>query len=117
MDYWLQRRSYAKGVHTNVRQLLVLQSKLKIMYDSTLTLSQITDQIIDAASHRCCTIKAAKSLSLEYRTQLAMAKEEAGEMKAATYLRQINSIEDTRRLFQQIRHIEGKVFAGSTSRI
>ena len=35
----------------------------------------------------------AESLSLEYRTQLALAKEEAGEVKAATFLRKMNHIE------------------------
>ena len=33
------------------------------------------------------------SLNLEYRTKLALAKEEAGEIKAADYIRNLNRIE------------------------
>ena len=53
--------------------------------------------------------KIAKNLSLEYRNQLAKAKEDAGETKAATYLRNLDSIESTRRLFRNIRYLEEKI--------
>ena len=59
----------------------------------------------------------AESLSLEYRTQLALAKEEAGEVKAATYIRNLNHIEAQRRLFRNIRHMEGKSKGGCTSKV
>ena len=45
----------------------------------------------------------ADSLSQEYRTKLALAKEEAGEVMAATYLRSRNHIERQRKLFQNIK--------------
>jgi len=35
----------------------------------------------------------AKRLGLEYRTQLALVNEEAGEREAATYIRDLNNIE------------------------
>ena len=41
LDYWLQRRTYHYGIHSNVRQPLVLQSKLKLVFDSSLTLDDI----------------------------------------------------------------------------
>ena len=34
-----------------------------------------------------------ESLSIEYRHRLAIAKEEAGEIKAITYLRNLNIVE------------------------
>ena len=59
----------------------------------------------------------AESLSLEYRTQLAMDKEEAGEIKAAVFLRNMNSIEAQRRLFHNIRATENKIRGGSTTQV
>ena len=59
----------------------------------------------------------AESLSLEYRTQLALAKEETGELKAATFLRNMNHVEAQRRVFRNIRHMEGKVKGGCTSKV
>ena len=59
----------------------------------------------------------ADSLSLEYRTQLALAKEETGELKAATFLRNMNHEEAQRRIFRNIRHMEGKVKGGCTSKV
>ena len=117
LDYWLQRRIYHKGMHHNVRQLLVLQNKLKLKFNNNLSLDDINSNIVEAACERRKAKKGAEALSLEYRTQLAIAKEEAGEMKAAQYLRQLNNVENTRKLFQQIRHIEGKIFSGFTSRV
>ena len=36
LDYWRMRRTHKLGMHNNVRQLIVLQNKLKIIYDSCL---------------------------------------------------------------------------------
>ena len=41
-------------------------------------------------------------------TRLANAKEEAGEMKAAVYLRNRNRIENQRRIARNIKRMEGK---------
>ena len=57
------------------------------------------------------------SLSLEYRTKLVVAKEEAGEVKAASYIRSLNLIEQQRKMFQNIRVMEGKIRSGSTSKV
>ena len=59
----------------------------------------------------------AVSLSLEYRTKLAVAKKEAGEMKAATCLRSLNNIEASRTLFKKIQHIVGKTREGPTRQV
>ena len=48
---------------------------------------------------------------------MALAREAAGEGKAASYIRQLNNVENTRKLFQQIRQIEEKIFSGFTSRV
>ena len=57
------------------------------------------------------------SLSLEYRTKLALAKEEAGEIKAAVYIRSLTRIEQDQKLFQNIRVMEKKIKGGSTSKV
>ena len=117
LDYWIQRRIHFKGLHHNVRQLLVLQHKLKIDFNGSLSLDDITNNIIDASHERKKAKRGAESMALEYRTQLALAKEAAGEVKAASYIRQLQHIEKTRKVFQQIRHMEGKIFSGFTSRV
>ena len=117
LEYWLKRRSHFKKKHRNVRQLIVLQKKLKLAYNPALTLSDIEKQIKLAHNSRKKCKQMAESLSLEYRTQLALAKEEAGELDAAVYLRNVNHIEAQRRLFRNIRHMEGKIKGGSTSKL
>ena len=61
--------------------------------------------------------KIAESLSIEYRTKLALAREEAGLGEAAIYLRNLNRIENQRRLYQNIRIMEKKHKGGSTSKV
>ena len=58
----------------------------------------------------------AESLSVEYRQRLALAKEQAGEIKAATCLRNLNRIEAQRRIHRNIRVMEQKYKGGSTSK-
>ena len=117
LEYWLKRRSHFKKKHHNVRQLLVLQNKLQIQYNPDLSLAEIEAHIKVAHKSRKKCKDLAESLSLEYRTQLALAKEEAGELKAAVYLRNVNHREAQRRLFRNIRHMEGKIKGGSTSKL
>ena len=117
LEYWLQRRSYFLKQHRNVRKLITLQNKLGIQYEPNLVLPEIEQRIIKAHKYRHVCIKNDESLSLEYRTQLAVAKEEAGEVKAATFLKNQNFIESQRRLFRNIRHMECKVKGMSTSKV
>ena len=117
LEYWLNRRSHFRKVHRNVRQLIVLQNKLHIKYNPNLTLDEIEDKVKGAFKERKRVKDIAESLSYEYRTELALAKEEAGEMKAATFLRIANNIESQRRMYRNIRHMEGKVKGGCTSRL
>ena len=46
-----------------------------------------------------------------------MAKEEAGETKAAVYLRNQNRIEEQRRVARNVKRMEGKIKRGSTTRV
>ena len=117
MDYWRMRRLYALGVHRNVRQLITLQNKLKITYDKSLSVHDIEEKIKETYRQRLKIKRMAESLSLEYRSQLAAAKEAAGQIKAATYIRSLNQIERQRKLFQNIRFMEKKIFGGSTSKV
>ena len=59
----------------------------------------------------------AESLSLEYIHKLAMAKEEAGELNAAVYLRNRNRIESQRRIVRYVKRMEGKSKGGRTTQI
>ena len=54
---------------------------------------------------------------MEYRHRLAAAKEDAGNIPAATYLRNMNRIEAQRQLFRNIRFMEEKLTAGSTTQV
>ena len=40
LDYWRMRYKQKLGIHRNVRHLIVLQNKLNIKYDMTLTTKQ-----------------------------------------------------------------------------
>ena len=117
LEYWLKRRSYNKQENTNVRELIVLQNKLKIQYNPNLTIQDINHQIQAAYNKRQTCKQNAESLSLEYRTQLALAKEAAGEGDAAVILRNLNKLEKTRRLFRNIRRMENKSRGGCTSKV
>ena len=117
LEYWLKRRTYANHEHTNVRELIVLQNKLKLKYIPNLTIQDINYQIQAAYKKRQACKQNAESLSLEYRTQLAVAKEAAGEGDAAVFLRNLNNIEKTRRLFRNIRRMEKKSKGGCTSKV
>ena len=59
----------------------------------------------------------ADKLSLDYRTTLALVKEEAGQMKALVFLRNQNIIEEQRRVAHNVRRIEGKAKGGGTNKI
>ena len=41
LEYWLQRRSYKLGLHTNVKALITLQRKAGIHYHPNMTLQDI----------------------------------------------------------------------------
>ena len=100
-----------------MRQLIVLQNKLDIEYDRDVSLGQIISNIKDASRRRIKIKRMAVSLSLEYRTRLALAKEETGGVKAATYIRSLNRIESQRKLFQNIKVMEKKIKGGSTNKV
>ena len=59
----------------------------------------------------------AESLRLEYRHRLALAKEQAGEIKAATYLRNFNRVQAQKRIHRNIRVTEKTFKGGSTSKV
>ena len=117
LEYWLKRRKYAMHEHTNVRELIVIQNKLKLTYNPDLTRDEIDNQIKAAYKKRSQCKQNAELLSLEYRTQLAMAKEAAGEGDAAVFLRNMNHLETTRKMFRNIRQMEKKCRGGCTSKV
>ena len=72
--YWYMRKAHINGLCRNVRQLTVLQNKLKTTYDATLTIKEIENELRMTHKKRRDIKKMAESLSLEYRTRLALAK-------------------------------------------
>ena len=93
LEYWYMRKGYINNTYRNVRQFIVLQNKLKIKYDRNLTKEQVEIQLKVAHKQRKILKQMAESLSLEYRTRLVQVKEDAGEIKAAIWLRNKNRIE------------------------
>ena len=61
--------------HTNVRELLVIQKELKLPYNPNTTLPDINMEVKLAHTKRRKCKESAESMSLEYRTQLALARE------------------------------------------
>ena len=54
---------------------------------------------------------------MEYRAKLALAKEEAGEIKAAVLLKNKNKIEEQRRVARNVWRMEGKMKGGNTTKV
>jgi hypothetical protein len=117
LEYWQARLAHSKGLCNNVKRLQKLQRKLKIQYDPTLTRDDLLVKVKYAFAERRRCNKASESLSREYRHRLAAAKEDAGNIKAATHLRNMNRIEAQRQLFRNIRYMEEKLTAGSTTQV
>ena len=84
---------------------MVLQNKLIIEYDSTLSLKDMETNIQNAYADRKKAKDTVECLSYEYRIELALVKEETGKMKAATFLCTANHIESQRRMYRNIRHM------------
>ena len=93
LDYWRMRQRYLLDIHRNVRQLIVLQNQIKITYDSTLTINSVVNNIIKCYAKMDKDKGTEDSLIIEYRNQLAAAKEAAGEIKPAVYIRNLNKID------------------------
>lgn len=110
------RKDYSLGLHTNVRQLQTQQNKLNITYVA-LTELEVIIELKAAYKQRKKLKTMANDLSLEYRMKLALVKEEAGEIKAAVFLRNQNRIEDQRRFARNVRRMEGKMKGGNTTKI
>ena len=117
LEYWQERLSHSKGLCNNVKRLQKLQRKLKIQYDLTLTQDDLLVKVKDAFAERRRCNKALESPSREYRHRPAAAKEDAGNIKAAMHLRNMNRIEAQRQLFWNIRYMKEKLSAGSTTQV
>ena len=117
VEYWVRRKKHMKGEIDNTRYLIRLQNKLRIEYDPTLSIEDVETNIVKAYERRKACKAEAESLSPEYRTQLALAKEAAGNIKMAIHLRNMNRIEGVRRMFRNIRYMEGKIRGGSTIQV
>lgn len=97
VEYWVRRLKTKRGqISKNTRYIINLQNKLGIKYvdmDKHALLLKVKEA--SAKRKRCKTLT--EDLSLEYRTQLAKAKEAAGEMSLASTIQNMNWIEGQRR--------------------
>ena len=106
-----------QGRHRNVKKLIGLQKKLKITYDSTITLKDTVLQIKNTFGDRKIIKQLGESLGLKFLHRLVQVKEDAGEMDAAVYLCSRNRIEEQGRIFRNIHTMENKLRGGATSLI
>ena len=117
IDYWKARiRMVQLRGRPNKQLLIRLQKKLEIKYER-LSIDQMQVKLKEAHQRRKKYKKMAEEQSIEYRHQLAKAKEEAGNKSAASYLRDLNEKEAIRKLFHKIKTVEQKLRAGSTSHV
>ena len=100
-----------------MRKILVLQKKLDLQHDPSLSIEDIQHNlhIARVERRRCKSID--EALNIEFRSQLAEAKEAAGTIKASVHLQNMNRIEAVRTLFRNIRYMEGKMRAGASAQI
>ena len=117
IDYWKLRERYYLGMRPNMNLLHRLGKKANIVYDNTLDRAGIASQLKLAHQKRKEFKLRAPAESLEYRNQLAAAKEKAGNLTAANHLRSMNEKEELRKLFRTIKIIEGKCNAGTTAKV
>ena len=115
--YGEMRKNYKLGLHKNVRQFITLQHKFKIVYNGSLSLIAIIDKIKETHAERKKIKTIAESLGLEYRHRLVLAKEDEGEMKSASYLKNINRVEPQRRIYRNIWTMEKKWKGENTARV
>ena len=82
-----------------------------------MSVEEVTEEIQQAHDERRRIKNIAESLSIEYRTRLAQAKEAENDIPAATHLPNMNKAEAQRCLFRTIKVVEQKLSSGSTSRV
>ena len=87
-----KRQDHYNELHGNVGQLIVLYNKLNIKYDTNLSENDVIANLKLAITKNKTVKRIAESLNIEYRAQIALAKEEAGGLKAAVFLRNMNTI-------------------------
>ena len=68
LDYWRMRYKHKLKIHYNVRQLIVLQNKLKLKYEMNLTLTQVKINITACYKKRNDIKMMAESLSMNTDT-------------------------------------------------
>jgi hypothetical protein len=116
VTYWKLVKKQYEGKRSNARKILSLQKKLRLTVQCT-SLPEAEDNLLRAIKEWKKCKKYAPELQMEYRHQLAKAKEEEDNIPAATHIRNLTKQEDTRALFRRIRYLEQKVANLSTSRI
>jgi Reverse transcriptase (RNA-dependent DNA polymerase). len=117
ITYWTLILKEAQGLRVNNRKILSLRKKLKLTEEPNLSLDKIQKKL--ALATRSCKQckKYAPELQMEYRYQLAKAKEAEDNIPAATHIQNLTHQENTRALFCRIRYLERKVSNLSTSRL
>ena len=113
----MRRLSHEQGTCRNVKLLITMQKQADITFERGLSILEVLKRLADARRERRRCKDIAESLQIEYRHDLAAAKEAAGNIKAAVHLRNMNRVEATRKMHQNIRYMEGKLSAGATAQV
>ena len=93
------------------------ENQLGISYDSSLNIETIVDLKVTAMETRKRIIAAGDSKRREHRNQVAMAQEAEGKGKIASIIRSMEQTELLRRLFRNIKYMEGKTRGGCTNQV
>lgn len=114
--YWKIVIAELEGNRINIRKLRTLREKLGYTrFEGTLIFAR--NALSNAITQRTKCKKKAESLQLEYRSRLAIAKEEEDNIKAAIHIQNLTKQEATRQLFRRIRFIEQRTNNLATTKI
>ncbi len=94
--YWKLTLLRAQGQRISARRLIRLAKKIKLRHDRTLSLGEITELCAAAKKAYKKEKKKASSARGKWIDDLAVAKEEAGNGKAASHIKVMRQVERTR---------------------
>jgi hypothetical protein len=102
VTYWSMVAKEINGERVNTRKLISLRKKLQLPQDRSITLERALQKQQLALQTRKQCKKYAGELQMEYRFQLAKAKEAEDNIPAAIHVKNLMQQENTRQLYRRI---------------
>ena len=112
--FWTLIRRRLKRCKVGARRILRLKKRLHLRINTNLPLETVELQLNKAYKRYKVCRRNDKALRRNYLEELAQAKAEAGQQKAAQVLRNMQTMEVTRRTFRRIRYTTKKRQSGTT---